>query len=219
MHRFVWDLHYPPPSPDPVRYGRPLEGPWALPGSYTVRLGTGSATQPLALRMDPRVNVSAADLKQQFELAMTVSQMLAQATEMRNQATSVRQQVQKLRAASSDRAEMSASLDAFDAKLTAVLGKPPRPFGSGTPEENPDRTSLTFLTRELTQIEYSVESADARPTTRELAAASEVRATFASAAAQWNQLKTTALPQLNQQLRSAGMVAIDPSAPAAPERP
>ena len=51
LHRFVWDLHHPPPAvlersyPIAAIYrNTPAEprGPWALPGEYTVRLTAGA---------------------------------------------------------------------------------------------------------------------------------------------------------------------------------
>jgi hypothetical protein len=66
MHRFVWDLRYTPP--DALRHDYPMtavyhntprepRGPIALPGEYTVKLTVDgkSFTQPLTLKMDPRV--------------------------------------------------------------------------------------------------------------------------------------------------------------------
>src|SRR2546429_4640292 len=47
MHRFVWDVHYPPPpTPEPAFPISPLyhntpkypPGAWAVPGDYTVKL-------------------------------------------------------------------------------------------------------------------------------------------------------------------------------------
>ena len=79
-HRFVWDLHYPPPEGRAVypisaiwrdTPSGPL-GPAVMPGTYTVRLTVGgkSIEQPLVVKMDPRVTTPAAGLKQQFELSM-----------------------------------------------------------------------------------------------------------------------------------------------------
>jgi hypothetical protein len=219
MHRFLWDLHYPPASSEPARYGRPMDGPWALPGQYTAKLTASGQTQsqPLTVRLDPRVKVSDADLRSQFELAMRLNDLLAQAIAMRQQATSIHQQVDKLR--SLKRPEIATELDAFDAKLMAALGKPPRAFGSGMPEEAPDRESLRYLARELAQIEASVESADAAPTERESAAASDTQARFLRTAGKWNEIRTKALPQFNERLRAAGSTAIDATLPPAPERP
>jgi len=62
MHRWVWDLRPTPPAPRPA--GAPGGGgggfgsrPTVLPGNYSVKLTVGgqSYTQPLIVRMDPRV--------------------------------------------------------------------------------------------------------------------------------------------------------------------
>ncbi|MEO9079764.1 MAG: hypothetical protein ABI268_10680, partial [Rhodanobacter sp.] len=84
MHRFVWNLHY--PSPPTLKPHAPmgvifqdtplgLAGPPALPGQYTVKLTVDghSWTQPLTVRMDPRVDKPIAGLNQQFELGMQLS--------------------------------------------------------------------------------------------------------------------------------------------------
>jgi photosystem II stability/assembly factor-like uncharacterized protein len=83
MHRFVWDLHYPPPAA--VRHEYPIaavyrdtprepRGPWVLPGRYTVRLTVGGRTLTRALRvtMDPRVAVPARGLERQLALAVRI---------------------------------------------------------------------------------------------------------------------------------------------------
>jgi photosystem II stability/assembly factor-like uncharacterized protein len=88
MHRFVWDLRYTPP--DALRHDYPMtavyhntprepRGPIALPGEYTVKLTVDgkSFTQPLTLKMDPRIKTPPAGLKQQFDLAMKVVEMMS----------------------------------------------------------------------------------------------------------------------------------------------
>lgn len=83
MHRFVWDLRYAPPEAQ--HHGYPMtailrdtprepRGPMALPGPYTIKLTVDgkSFTQPLTVRMDPRVKTTMPDLKRQFDLAMEV---------------------------------------------------------------------------------------------------------------------------------------------------
>jgi photosystem II stability/assembly factor-like uncharacterized protein len=81
MHRFVWDLHYPPPRAFAVSY--PIaatpgdtapepKGPWVLPGTYSVKLAAGGVvrSEPLVVAMDPRVKTPRAGLEQQFALSM-----------------------------------------------------------------------------------------------------------------------------------------------------
>jgi photosystem II stability/assembly factor-like uncharacterized protein len=83
MHRFVWDLHYPPaPRSKPEFPIAAVPGdtapaqhsPWVLPGQYTVRLTVdGKAlTRPLTVTMDPRVTTSRQGLEQQFVLSRQV---------------------------------------------------------------------------------------------------------------------------------------------------
>jgi photosystem II stability/assembly factor-like uncharacterized protein len=80
FHRFVWDVHYPPPRTSQFSYPiaaihrntpRVPQGPWAPPGKYAARLTVDGTpqTRPLVLRMDPRVKTSAADLDRQFTLS------------------------------------------------------------------------------------------------------------------------------------------------------
>jgi hypothetical protein len=60
--------------------GTPLqpEGALALPGQYSVRLAVDgqSFTQPLMLRMDPRVRVTPESIVEQFEAARRASSLL-----------------------------------------------------------------------------------------------------------------------------------------------
>ena len=83
LHRFLWDVHYQPiPGGGGGRGGLPIaavphdtvpapSGPWAAPGVYTVKLTVDgkSYTQPLTLKMDPRVTTPALGLTQQFTLS------------------------------------------------------------------------------------------------------------------------------------------------------
>ncbi len=98
-HRFVWDLRY--PRPKALRYeysisavwpaggtndvdaGTPLDpsGPLALPGKYTATLTVDGKdyTQPFVVKEDPRVHVTMADLKKQFDLSRLIDKALDEA--------------------------------------------------------------------------------------------------------------------------------------------
>ena len=54
--------------------------PWALPGNYSVVLTAGgkSFTQPLTLKMDPRVKATEAELTKQFELSKRLQDLRAE---------------------------------------------------------------------------------------------------------------------------------------------
>jgi photosystem II stability/assembly factor-like uncharacterized protein len=78
LNHFTWDLRY----PGAVKFecmiiwgGSPERGPLAPPGTYSIRVTAGSATatQPLTIRMDPRLKgVTEHDLAEQFALAMQI---------------------------------------------------------------------------------------------------------------------------------------------------
>ncbi len=80
LHRWVWDLRYAAPpatsheypiSAIPGRTPREPEGPLVLPGVYTAALTVDGRTftRPLAVAMDPRVKVPAAELAAQHAAA------------------------------------------------------------------------------------------------------------------------------------------------------
>jgi photosystem II stability/assembly factor-like uncharacterized protein len=88
MHRFVWDLRWTPPKV--FRFSFPIsavpgdtapepKGPWVVPGAYSIRLVTAGVTrtQPLVVRMDPRVKTPREGLAQQFSLSMRVYDAIA----------------------------------------------------------------------------------------------------------------------------------------------
>src|SRR6266540_2302525 len=80
LHRFSWDMRYQPIGEVNLRAAGDVEAtgavphrsehtptaPWAPPGRYTVRLTVNGKpyTQPLTLRLDPRVKTPAAGLRQ-----------------------------------------------------------------------------------------------------------------------------------------------------------
>lgn len=86
LNRFNWDLRYEGATvfQSLIMWGaRASTGPWAVPGQYQVRVTADgeTQTQPFELKMDPRVNVSMADLQKQFDLAMKVREKTSQADE------------------------------------------------------------------------------------------------------------------------------------------
>jgi photosystem II stability/assembly factor-like uncharacterized protein len=87
MHRFVWNYRYADPLaasydyPISAIYGdtpRVPQGVLAMPGTYTVKLTADGRTisRTFHLGMDPRVNVSLAALRAQFELATQIVNLM-----------------------------------------------------------------------------------------------------------------------------------------------
>ncbi|HEX6629561.1 MAG TPA: glycosyl hydrolase, partial [Gemmatimonadaceae bacterium] len=88
LHRFVWDLRWSPPETAgggsypiaAIEEDTPREprGPWVAPGSYTLRLTAGgrTVTQPITVRMDPRVTTSPADLQRQEAVSLELRDLM-----------------------------------------------------------------------------------------------------------------------------------------------
>ena len=103
LNRFVWDLRYEEAHRVPGyylwEYGSGARGPVAVPGHYQVRLTVGGQTQTAAfdLKLDPRVNVSQADLEQQFNLLLQTRDELSRVYDTVNQIQDVRAQLSGLK--------------------------------------------------------------------------------------------------------------------------
>src|SRR5260370_35793354 len=130
MHRFVWDMHYAPP--DSLGHEFPISaivhdtpkyplGAWSLPGNYTVRINVDGkiSTQPLIVKMDPRIKTPLADLRKQFEMESGAVEGMNKSFEALSLVGSVRAQLKEraTKAGKGALAEGIAALDKQDAEL------------------------------------------------------------------------------------------------------
>ena len=190
-HRFVWDLHYPPPKvlaheyPISAIYGDtprwPL-GPAVLPGDYSVRLTVNgrSYTQSLTVKMDPRVQITDAGLKLQHDIGVRMNDAVGRDFSALGQ---VRQQraLLKTQRVGAKAGEVADSLAALDVTLANIESGP----RGGTTE------NLVRLNGELAGILDIVEGADMEPTTQVVAAAVDLERALAAVLAQWSEIQRT----------------------------
>jgi photosystem II stability/assembly factor-like uncharacterized protein len=131
-HRFTWDLHYtplntPPSYPIAAIYRNTAPAPtspWVMPGSYTVKLLVNgkSYSQPLLVKMDPRVKSSIKDLRLQHDLSLQVNNARVQALEIFQQIGKLRIQVQNQLTAIKGN---TASLNILETSLLNLQSTPP----------------------------------------------------------------------------------------------
>ncbi|HWC65451.1 MAG TPA: hypothetical protein VG777_05160 [Thermoanaerobaculia bacterium] len=174
-HRFVWDLRYARPMAAEYEYSIAAirgedtpaepEGALAPPGNYTVRLTAAGKTesQPLVVRMDPRVTMSPEALARQLAVAQDAAEGMARSL------------------------EAVEALGAYEKKM-APSGPPPEkelaeklaPFsGAG---------GFARLHRRFGAVFEAVESADAPPTAQAEAELQRTKAEFEALETKWKEL-------------------------------
>jgi hypothetical protein len=153
-----------------------------LPGTYTVRLtvdGT-SYTQPLTVRLDPRVKTPAAALQRQFDLSFQVARSMQQDFDVLTAVRALRGQL-KARPASPALAEL-------DRRLADLEGtkEEPRPW---LRKEQP---ALVPWNARLVELLDALQASDVAPTPQLAAAAEAAMRDVAQLASQWEALKKEA---------------------------
>jgi hypothetical protein len=167
MHRFVWDLHYPLPNGVRTSYYGPA-GPLAVPGNYIVKLTANgkSRTQPLTIKMDPRVKTPQEALVLQFELASKIAGRLGEVSAAVQQANELRKQIEARKKEASGNAEVQQALTELEKKVEGTV-EPDSDgefmlFGLALPAKEPE--PLPRVVAALTGLLVIVESADVAPT-------------------------------------------------------
>ncbi|HEY2853838.1 MAG TPA: hypothetical protein VGJ18_13380 [Gemmatimonadaceae bacterium] len=205
MHRFVWDLHYNPvtagdtvPQSDeeangavPHRTFPTVNAPWVPAGNYTVRLTVNgqSMTQPMSVRLDPRVKTPAAALTQ---LATLSRDLYDRAAATHAAYVQARAMASSLGTGS----PLRATLDS--------IAPPPAPPGSrrggfgrrgGAGNVTP---TLNGASDALLAAAMAMQSADVAPTTAQIAAADRARAQATAVMGKWSALRASTSAQRNR---------------------
>ncbi|HEX6316685.1 MAG TPA: hypothetical protein VFZ73_17560 [Gemmatimonadaceae bacterium] len=177
LHRFAWDLRYARPNvtnfsfPISAVPGRTVPeplGPLVTPGTYTVRLlaNGDTLTQPLRVRMDPRVRTTAAVLASRDSLHLELYRAVNAIADARQRVTALRANIREQQA--TVRGPRADSLSNFDRQLAALegagAGRGGRGAGPGTSGVN-RFASLPQLQNELMTLYNVIEDSDNAPTT------------------------------------------------------
>ena len=221
-HRFVWNLHY--AAPDSLSHEFPISaiyrdtpeyplGAWVLPGEYTVKLTVDgkSFTQPLAVKMDPRIKTSPADLRKQFEMQSGAVEGMNESFAALAQVQSVRAQL-KDRAAKAGKGALEDAIGALDKKAAVLEGGAEASF-FGLPSNAKQPENLSTLNQHFGGILAVSDTADAAPTTQATAVYQELERALEAAISQWAAVEKQDLPALNAMLKNANLASVDPRLP------
>jgi hypothetical protein len=205
MHRFVWDLRYPPP--DAVEHEYPISaiyhdtpryplGPAVVPGRFTVKLTVDgkSYLQTLTINIDPRVKTPIDGLRQQFELESKIVQAMHLDYEALQEVRRVRQKLKVLRDQAGKSAESVTALEQTLAELEGTIE-------DSTFLSTPEGRSLTRLNVALNKLLSAVDSADVAPTPVQMAAFDDVSRVLSQQLDRWREIETKDVPALTSQLR------------------
>jgi photosystem II stability/assembly factor-like uncharacterized protein len=195
MHRFVWDLHYPAPKAishvfpiSAIPYKTPLEpqGALAAPGRYTVRLTVDghTETQPLTLKMDPRVKTPQAGLVAQTALARKIVAAMDQSYAALEQAK-----------------ELQKRLRSSQSKGNGVTMSPEAKKLDGVIEGD---ESLASANTQLGNLLDAVESADVAPTINEQQTWAQAEKIVQQRIAAWKQIESTSSARLDRSPELSG---------------
>ena len=212
LNRFTWNLRYEGAKKLPGEVGAEYrnKGPYGMPGNYQVRLTSEgkSQTVPLELKLDPRVNVSMADLEKQFDLDMKIRSQLSELHQTVEEIRSIRQQFHTLNARLGEDARfkpISTASDSLDKKMTPI-------------EEQllqvkikSSEASLNYpvlIDEQLHNLAGSVDNADTPPTAQQEAAFESLRSQAAPLVAQWKQIESTDVVALNDMMQKQNVPAI-----------
>jgi hypothetical protein len=185
-----------------------------MPGNYTVVLTVDGKkySQPLVVRMDPRLKTPTAELEEQFRLSKELyDQWLALASITEN-VRAIRARLTDLRGRAPE-GELKTNLDALSAKLQTLTGGGGGPgrggAGGGAAGGAPARSTVASVTASLRTLFNLVEEIDAAPTPQAAAAATDVLKDSRSLQESWRAITSQDIPALNDLLRSAGLPVIE----------
>ncbi|MGH9543246.1 MAG: WD40/YVTN/BNR-like repeat-containing protein [Terriglobales bacterium] len=217
LNRFVWNLRYPTPSalaPDfgiwatPHHAEQTPEGALVLPGRYQLKLTAAGQTftQPLEVKLDPRVQVPQEALAAQLTLEQQIAAGIETSAGAIRAIGDLHRQLAALEARLADNhaaRDIVAAAKALDAKAQVLAGSSASPFGTGALGAGFERVN-----GDLSDLMNVVESADAAPTAQAQAAYQGTRTDLAALAEQWKLLQSTDLARLNRRIRDSAIPAI-----------
>jgi hypothetical protein len=167
--------------------------PWIMPGNYTVRLTVSgrSYTQPLTVKMDPRVRTPEAALQQQLDASMQVYQQAMSASAALGQVRDVEKQIATRKT--------SAKLTSYRKQLEELSGpEASSPFAFFRYQGPP---TLGSIGGSLQMLMGRMQGADAAPTAADIEALDQISSEYKSLMSRWRKLKGQPLAELNRSLR------------------
>jgi hypothetical protein len=211
MHRFVWDLRHSLPKTVRSSFYGPF-GPSAVPGNYTVKLTVNgkSISQPLTIKMDPRVKTQQPALARQFQAASRLAAQLGDASSALRQAEDLRKQIRERQKDAAKNPELTKALTDADRKISEFVETDgPQEFGFfGLTLPRQESVNLSSLASAISRLLMLVESADVAPSADASGAIEKWDAAAKETLARWSLARTEERAHINPLLQKAGLLPL-----------
>jgi len=214
MHRFPWNLRYESPTETPGAFyaDNGPEGPIALPGTYTLKLTVAGKSQTVAadVKVDPRVNVTEADLRKLFDLDMQVRDDIGALHTAVNQIRRVRSQLEPLKEHAGEQGDNGKpTLSAIEdlEKKMAPIEQELIQVKMKSSEGNLGFPNM--LNEQYESFRSTLELADDAPTQPDYAVFDGLHKSLQTEIAAWKQIASTDVPALNELIRKQNVALVD----------
>ncbi|MEZ5332735.1 MAG: glycosyl hydrolase [Thermoanaerobaculia bacterium] len=216
LHRAVWDFAWDAAGfiPDAmIDWGDPTEGPWAVPGEYTLRLTVGdrTATTTARLEPDPRVELSPEDYREQLEFTLGLRSDLREVIGMVRRLRVVREQVvrrNELLEGREGAADLVASGRALVETLDSIEGRLHNPQAEVTSDILAGRAGGAQLYSQLAPLYSASLESDGPPTEGMREVAAGYRERLARLRDELDRALTVDLAELEAQARALDLGSV-----------
>jgi photosystem II stability/assembly factor-like uncharacterized protein len=195
-----------------IDMGDPSYGPFALPGTYTLRLSADGQTSEgtVEVRPDPRVKMTAADREAQLAFAIEARDAITRLSGIVEAVRSVREQLQ-------DRARLLASVPAAAAWVKSATETVPRLDALEAELHNPaaevtydilaQRGGAKLYSQMVPLLDWA-RDADGVPTQAMKEVLAKHQKELARLDSEWNTLQASRVAPLNEQARALGLAYV-----------
>ena len=209
-NRMSWNLRAPEAKrfPGLVMWAGGTTGPRVVPGTYTVKLTVGdqpAQTATFDVKQDPRTQLSAADLKAQYDFVMSVHDKLSQVNESITKIRDVRRSLTDIKKRAGDNKAVATAANDLDKKMTAI-----EEALYQTKNHSPE-DPLNFpikLNDKLAGVGDSAATGSNPPTAQQIAVRDELVAQIDAQLAQLKAIWDTDLPAFNKLVSDQKVPAI-----------
>jgi photosystem II stability/assembly factor-like uncharacterized protein len=209
LNRVAWNLRLGgaevrrPPSEEETAFAGPPRGPHVLPGAYTVKLTVGDKTfdQPLEVRLDPTLNVPAADLQAQFDMQVKLRDMQSSVNTSLRFLDSIEEQLKHTQTTikglqKEPNKDLMKALEDYLKQVAALEDRlARRSEGLGFPGK-------AQVVNKIGELFFGVDATNAAPTPYQRQYFEEIQPEFRGRMAEVNRFIQDTIPQWNEKLRA-----------------